>query len=67
MVNTYKRSRRPRYEDTDLVDDGVCTVEGSVFSKGGVSKREKQSRSHALVDSVFRDIDEKERKHAEQC
>ena len=63
MVDAYERSRRPRYKDADLVNNGIGAVEGAVFGEGRVSERKEKSWSYALVDGVFGDVDKEKRQH----
>jgi hypothetical protein len=44
-------------EDAELVEEGVHGVELAVFCEGGVFYWEEESGRHALVYSVFCDVD----------
>lgn len=67
MMNANEGCRRPRYENTDLIDHRIGTVEGAVFGEGGVVEREEECWSYTLVDGVLSDVYEEEREHAGWC
>lgn len=63
-VKADEGGRGARDEDAHLVDCVVHWVSIAVGFEGHVTKGEEQSRSDALVDGVFSDIDKQEREHA---